>query len=315
MLPASLPTVCFPRLSFFLSCPEPAAEFVFEETYQTCVVKGARKILPRAQKTPSKKLKPALTSKRHVCCFSGWCLFKICNFSQKTLPKSLHLTLWDFAGCTFKTQYGQKDMERHLKTHTGTCGCLALDGIPHVQTSGTDAGLFLLVVVVIQVKSRLSASCATSASVGGTSSTCTAAPTRARSRTSASTAPTQPQTAAAWRSTCASTTTSGRSSARSVPTPAATPASSRCTSARTQVGGVVSVSYGSSRGGSLWRSAVHPPVISMSWQTGGRFCWYTEESGSFNDTQSIRKPIRRGFIQQMLLFLGFISFFSIVNLL
>lgn len=53
--------------------------------------------------------------------------------SKKTLPKSLHLTFWDFAGCTFKTQYGQKDMERHLKTHTGTCGCLALDGIPHVS--------------------------------------------------------------------------------------------------------------------------------------------------------------------------------------
>lgn len=63
-------------ISVFLSCPDPAAEFVFEETYQTCVVKGGRKILPRAQKTPSKKLKPALTSKRHVCCFSGWCLFK-----------------------------------------------------------------------------------------------------------------------------------------------------------------------------------------------------------------------------------------------
>ncbi|CAN9515630.1 unnamed protein product [Ophioblennius macclurei] len=77
--------------------PAPAAtdsntEFVFEETYQTCVMRGVKKILTKAQKTPSKKLKPALTSKRHSCIFSG---------------------------CTFKTQYGQKDMERHLKTHTG----------------------------------------------------------------------------------------------------------------------------------------------------------------------------------------------------
>lgn len=69
-----------------------SSEFVFEETYQTCVMRGVKKILTKAQKTPSKKLKPALTSKRHSCCFSG---------------------------CTFKTQYGQKDMERHLKTHTG----------------------------------------------------------------------------------------------------------------------------------------------------------------------------------------------------
>ncbi|CAL8276146.1 unnamed protein product [Boreogadus saida] len=69
-----------------------SAEFVYEETYQTCVMRGVKKILSKAQKNPSKKLKPALTSKRHSCCFSG---------------------------CTFKTQYGQKDMERHLKTHTG----------------------------------------------------------------------------------------------------------------------------------------------------------------------------------------------------
>lgn len=57
-----------------LSCPAPSSEFVFEETYQTCVVKGVKKILTKAQKTPSKKLKPALTSKRHICCFSGRCL-------------------------------------------------------------------------------------------------------------------------------------------------------------------------------------------------------------------------------------------------
>lgn len=57
-----------------LSRPAPSSEFVFEETYQTCIVKGVKKILTKAQKTPSKKLKPALTSKRHICCFSGRCL-------------------------------------------------------------------------------------------------------------------------------------------------------------------------------------------------------------------------------------------------
>ncbi|XP_051280936.1 zinc finger protein 64 [Dicentrarchus labrax] len=70
----------------------PSAAATLTETYQTCIKRGVKKILTKAQKTPSKKLKPALTSKRHSCCFSG---------------------------CTFKTQYGQKDMERHLKTHTG----------------------------------------------------------------------------------------------------------------------------------------------------------------------------------------------------
>ncbi|KAJ8016956.1 hypothetical protein DPEC_G00012770 [Dallia pectoralis] len=69
-----------------------STEFLFEETYQTCIMRGVKKVLTKAQKTPSKKLKPALTSKRRICCFSG---------------------------CSFKTQYGQKDMERHLKTHTG----------------------------------------------------------------------------------------------------------------------------------------------------------------------------------------------------
>ncbi|XP_051962365.1 zinc finger protein 64-like [Xyrauchen texanus] len=51
-----------------------------------------KKSLSKTQKTPSKKLKPALTQKRHTCTFTG---------------------------CTFKTQHGQKDMERHLLTHTG----------------------------------------------------------------------------------------------------------------------------------------------------------------------------------------------------
>ncbi|XP_051915433.1 zinc finger protein 64 isoform X1 [Hippocampus zosterae] len=68
----------------------PGIEVVLGETFQTCVLRGVKKILTKPQKT--KKLKGALTSKRYSCFFSG---------------------------CTFKTQYGQKDMERHLKTHTG----------------------------------------------------------------------------------------------------------------------------------------------------------------------------------------------------
>uniref|UniRef100_A0A3Q0SGT1 ZFP64 zinc finger protein n=1 Tax=Amphilophus citrinellus TaxID=61819 RepID=A0A3Q0SGT1_AMPCI len=88
----SLPTSDAPATTTTATLTDSSTEFVFEETYQTCVVRGVKKILTKAQKTPSKKLKPALTSKRHSCCFSG---------------------------CTFKTQYGQKDMERHLKTHTG----------------------------------------------------------------------------------------------------------------------------------------------------------------------------------------------------
>ncbi|XP_033484037.1 zinc finger protein 64 [Epinephelus lanceolatus] len=88
----SLPTSDTSATTATAALTDSSAEFVFEETYQTCVMRGVKKILTKAQKTPSKKLKPSLTSKRHSCCFSG---------------------------CTFKTQYGQKDMERHLKTHTG----------------------------------------------------------------------------------------------------------------------------------------------------------------------------------------------------
>lgn len=52
-LPTSDPSV----VSTAAPLTDPAAEFVFEETYQTCVVKGARKILPRAQKNTFKKIK------------------------------------------------------------------------------------------------------------------------------------------------------------------------------------------------------------------------------------------------------------------
>ncbi|XP_041860985.1 zinc finger protein 64 [Melanotaenia boesemani] len=88
----SLPTCDTPGTPVTTSLTDSSSELVFEETYQTCVMRGIKKSLTKAQKTPSKKLKPAPTSKKHSCCFSG---------------------------CTFKTQYGQKDMERHLKTHTG----------------------------------------------------------------------------------------------------------------------------------------------------------------------------------------------------
>ncbi|XP_059188277.1 zinc finger protein 64 [Centropristis striata] len=88
----SLPTSDTPATTATANFTDSSRECFFEETYQTCVVRGVKKILTKAQKTPSKKLKPSLASKRHSCCFSG---------------------------CTFKTQYGQKDMERHLKTHTG----------------------------------------------------------------------------------------------------------------------------------------------------------------------------------------------------
>lgn len=88
----SLPTSDTSASTATATLTDSSTEFVFEETFQTCVMRGVKKILTKAQKTPSKKLKPSLTSKRHSCCFSG---------------------------CTFKTQYGQKDMERHLKTHTG----------------------------------------------------------------------------------------------------------------------------------------------------------------------------------------------------
>ncbi|XP_063063773.1 zinc finger protein 64 [Engraulis encrasicolus] len=74
------------------SLTESGAEFVFEEAFQACVAKVTKKPLTKAQKSPSKRIKPTGPTVRRSCCFSG---------------------------CTFKTQYGQKDMERHLKTHTG----------------------------------------------------------------------------------------------------------------------------------------------------------------------------------------------------
>lgn len=106
----------------------------------------------------------------------------------------------------------------------------------HLKMSGKRGHKPSFLYFLLQVRSRSSVSCATNALAGGTSSTCTAARTRARSLTSANCAPTRRPTAAAWRSTCESTTTSGPSSARFVPTPAVTPASSPCTCAPTPVG-------------------------------------------------------------------------------
>ncbi|XP_062397043.1 zinc finger protein 64 [Sardina pilchardus] len=74
------------------SLTESGTELVFEEAFQACVAKVVKKPLTKAQRSPSKRIKPTGPTVRRSCCFSG---------------------------CTFKTQYGQKDMERHLKTHTG----------------------------------------------------------------------------------------------------------------------------------------------------------------------------------------------------
>ncbi|XP_036068763.1 zinc finger protein 64 isoform X1 [Oryzias melastigma] len=86
------PAAAFILLSPNELFPDSSNDFSLEDTPQSCLRRGAKKILSKAQKAPAKKLKPAAASKRHSCCFSG---------------------------CTFKTQYGQKHMERHLKTHTG----------------------------------------------------------------------------------------------------------------------------------------------------------------------------------------------------
>ena len=75
-----------------LSHSDSSSDFVFEETYQNCVTRGVKKTLTKAQKTPSKKIKPAMTSKRHSCCFSGCYLLlfmtaKHCSLSSSTQGK------------------------------------------------------------------------------------------------------------------------------------------------------------------------------------------------------------------------------------
>lgn len=80
----------------FLSSSGSSTGFVFEETYQSCVMQGVKKILTKAQKTPSKKLKPALISKRHSCCFSGWCLlpFMTVTHSSFAAIRQENCTSW-----------------------------------------------------------------------------------------------------------------------------------------------------------------------------------------------------------------------------
>ncbi|XP_011601108.2 zinc finger protein 64 isoform X2 [Takifugu rubripes] len=88
----SLPTSDPTSATTITTLTDPSTDFIIEESTQIRLMGDVKKILTKAQKAPSKKLEHAPTSKKHSCSFSG---------------------------CTFKTQYGQKDMERHLKTHTG----------------------------------------------------------------------------------------------------------------------------------------------------------------------------------------------------
>uniref|UniRef100_A0A673INX0 Zinc finger protein 64 homolog (mouse) n=1 Tax=Sinocyclocheilus rhinocerous TaxID=307959 RepID=A0A673INX0_9TELE len=76
------------RLVYQLCC------FFVSESFQTCVPK-----VKKTQKTPSKKMKSAFVGNT--------------TFLKDVLFHFVPL------GCTFKTQYGQKDMERHILTHTG----------------------------------------------------------------------------------------------------------------------------------------------------------------------------------------------------
>lgn len=39
---------------------------------------------------------------------------------------NLMILILPFSGCQFKTSYGMKDMERHLRTHTGLYSCYIL---------------------------------------------------------------------------------------------------------------------------------------------------------------------------------------------
>lgn len=51
---------------------DPSTDFAIEESNQVCLMKDVKKILTKAQKTPSRKLEPAPMSKKHCCSFSGW---------------------------------------------------------------------------------------------------------------------------------------------------------------------------------------------------------------------------------------------------
>ncbi|XP_060793366.1 zinc finger protein 64 isoform X2 [Neoarius graeffei] len=99
---------------------ESVQEFPLEEVLQTCVSKAMKKTV-KTQKPASKTLKPVLAQKRRTCSFLGERQLRNALLRANTLPREIWLTLMHnlLLGCTFKTQYGQKDMERHMLTHTG----------------------------------------------------------------------------------------------------------------------------------------------------------------------------------------------------
>lgn len=53
-----------------------------------------------------------------VCCYYFVRFFHECN--------SVLFLMFLLSGCQFKTSYGMKDMERHLRTHTGFYSCFVL---------------------------------------------------------------------------------------------------------------------------------------------------------------------------------------------
>lgn len=58
-----------------------STDFVIEESTQVHLLRDVKKILTKAQKTPTKKLEPAPTSKKHSCSFSGWYCSSYMNFN------------------------------------------------------------------------------------------------------------------------------------------------------------------------------------------------------------------------------------------
>lgn len=61
------------------------------------------------------RCRPVSGTGHRVCVAS--CLH-VREVSATSVPSEHRLPL-DFSGCQFKTAYGMKDMERHLKIHTG----------------------------------------------------------------------------------------------------------------------------------------------------------------------------------------------------
>ncbi|XP_028667743.1 zinc finger protein 64 [Erpetoichthys calabaricus] len=87
-----MPSDTPPAPSVVQTIADTSPEFSFEETCQPCMPNDNKKAQTKSQITSLKKVRPTVTAKKMAC---------------------------SFPGCSFKTQYGQKDMERHLKTHTG----------------------------------------------------------------------------------------------------------------------------------------------------------------------------------------------------